>query len=489
MSEAAPAAEALGRRTVEAIPLWDYVKGFYVPNMRPQLALKPEHKDICDAFELAVSGELGYQFVAVNMPPRTGKTTIGDATGTWTEGGFDGSQIIQSAYAQDQVALSLLQMETAMTSQWYIDLYGQVLHGISQKSDHLSTMAGGNIFAEGVGGQLLGKGGGGKGPGGGYIMIDDPTKPQQTLSLTQTVAKSIHNWFEVTLLNRRNSDKWCPILIICQRLGLSDLVEYLKTNYRNETLILKYPCFVNRKSRFPETYSDDRIDKADRTRLGRFVFASQLQQEPISLGGNMIPVDKFMRYSPSDRKLPWEDKIVVSDTALKKGQGNDWWVLQCWGRLGRRAYLIDQRKYQCNSAEFIRYASEFYHKHMTEQPERPVSQFIIEDAAAGPGVISALNEAGIPATPVIPVKDKAARVNDILPFVEVGLVYLPPDNDDPESAEWLPGLLVELSSFSQDMTHEHDDQTDALVYAVNALLSSGLSILQVLGIEPAQFGQ
>lgn len=459
------------------LPFYDFFSDVYVPETRLRLPIKPDHKDICQALEAAYLGELGKQFIIITMPPRTGKTSIANGLVSWGGGYYPEIQAILTAYAQDQAKLSLGLIDAAMRSPWYIDLFGDLVH--SSKDDHLTTIAGGNIYAEGVGGQLIGKGAGLKEPAGGLFLIDDPAKPQGTLS--PVVAKGLENWFEMTVLNRRNSDQWCPIVLIMQRLGTTDLVEYILRNYRSETLLLKFPCFVNKRSRFPETWSDGRYDQLEKTRIGRFVLASQMQQEPVMLGGNMVPVDKFKRYAPADRLLPWEDKIIVADPALKKGEGNDWWVLQCWGRLGRRVYLIDSVRVQVNSAEFIRIAIQFYRKHMVADEYRPVSRFIIEDTAAGPGVLSALNEAGIPATPIQPIKDKAQRLNDVIPYIETGLAYIPAD-DDPEASEWLPILLSELAAFSQDMTHEHDDQCDCVAYALNELLGSGLSTLDVLGV-------
>ena len=465
----------------DSISFARYFEDLFVPENRLDLPIKQAHRDICDELEAAYLGLLPerYQFICLTMPPRIGKTKINEGLASYAEGYFPTAQIILTSYADDLAKLSLSYVKKTMKSDWYIDWFGDLLHG--EKDDHLSTIAGGNVYADGVYGGLLGKGAGGKRPGLGYLSMDDPSKAQQALS--KPVARKLEIEFEQTIKNRRNSDRWCPIFVIAQRLGLTDLVEYLKTTYKEQTLCLKYPCFVGRRSQFPETYSDSALPILEKTRVGRFALASTLQQEPVALGGNMIPVDKFLRYGPEDRFLPWEDKIMVCDTALKKGEGNDWWVIQTWGRIGRRCYLLYSVRVQVNTAEFVRIAITEYQNRMADQANHPVGRFIIEDTAAGPGVISALNEAGIPATPIQPIKDKAARVNDVLPYIETGLALLPAD-DDPISKEWLPILLAEYGAFSQDLSHEHDDQCDVLAYALNQLLGEGLSILQVLGVAP-----
>ena len=473
--EQATAIVANPAEVADCISYWDYFSELFVPESNIDLPLHPEHKEICDVIEAAILGEIKEQFICVTMPPRIGKTTIVRGGVTWQQGYWKDSQHILSSYSDSIAGESLAFIRKTFNEAWYKEWFGDLLHG--ETADHLSTTQGGNLYAEGVGGSLLGRGAGLKRPAGGAIWLDDPAK-----NLSLQMAKNLETWFEMTLLSRRNSDRFCPIFVVAQRLGLTDLVEYLKKNYRNETLVLKFPCFVDRRSRFPETYSDDALEKAERTRLGRFKLAGMLQQEPITLGGNLIPVGDFRRHS--DFLLPWEDKILVADTGLKKGQGNDWWVIQCWGRIGRKCYLLDQVRYQCNSAEFVRYASAFYQKHMSTQENHPVARFVIEDSAAGPGVISILVEAGIPVTPIQAVKDKVQRVNDVLPYIETGMVYIPRD-DDPDAREWIGDFLTECSAFSADMTHEHDDQVDCLAYGLSQLLGAGLSILDVLGIAPA----
>lgn len=428
-----------------------YFEDLFVPENKIDVEITAAHRDICDVLEAGYLGLLPQQFIWLTMPPRTGKTTIMQALTSWAMGYFPTSQIILTGYSDAIATASLGRVADTMRELWYQEYFGDLVHG--DRVDHLSTIFGGNVFAEGVRGSLLGRGAGLKSAAGGFIGVDDPAKPEDVLSIN--LAKKLEMWVESPLLHRRNSDRWCPIIGIAQRLGLTDLVEYFKRTYPEETLILKYPGFKDGKSLFPSTFQDKKWETGQRTRVGRWVLASVYQQEPTSLGGNMIPVDKFARHS--DYHLPFDEKILVCDTALKKGEGNDWWVIQAWGRSGGKCYLLDSTRSQCNSAEFIRIAATFYQKHMAEQEHFPVSRFIIEDSAAGPGVLSALNEAGIPATPIIPVKDKAARIGDILPYIETGMILIPTD-DDERAKPWLPDFLAEATAFKQDLSHEHDDQ-------------------------------
>ena len=238
--------------------------------------------------------------------------------------------------------------------------------------------------------------------------------------------------------------------------------------------MLKFPALVNDVSIIPETISTETLQGLKNTRIGRYVLASQYQQEPIALGGNLIQIESLRKHD--GRLYNWDDKILTCDTAIKKGQGNDFYVIQCWAKFNQKAYLLDQVRGKWTLPEFVRVAAVFYKKHCQEQPEFPVSRFIIEEAGSGPGIMQALGELGVPTEGITRVKDKGSRINDVLPFVDSGMVLIPKEEENP----WIPEFLMELSAFTQDDTHEHDDQVDAFSDGISQLLGSGLSILDVL---------
>ena len=74
--------------------------------------------------------------------------------------------------------------------------------------------------------------------------------------------------------------------------------------------------------------------------------------------------------------------------------------------------------------------------------------------------------------PVSRDRDKVSRVNDILPHVRAGRLYVP------EHAPWVRDYIAELVSFSPAMTHLHDDQVDPTCDAINELLSPGGGLIR-----------
>jgi predicted phage terminase large subunit-like protein len=459
----------------------EYFRDLFVPEMKLELPILDLHLHAADVLELAFFGDLDIegttQWLILNMLPRIGKTKLLEAWVTWGMAYFPDSQWIYTSYAGPLAERSLSYIVKTMRSAWYVELYGDHVHG--SKADHLSTVEGGNIYAEGTGGELTGKGAGLKRPAGGAFIVDDASKPDEALS--EVESKNKRRWAETTAKSRRNSDRWCPFVICGQRLGPEDLPAYFISTYPEQTKIVKFATLVdpvtgkasteeNAVSIAPQTVRTATLQAMRRTRMGRFVLASQYQQEPVSLGGNLIVTDEFRWYDPSPA-LHFTRKVIVCDTAFTKKQENDFCVLECWGQLddSPNAYLVDQVRGHWESPQLLVQAVLFWRKHNEEQ--WPVGRFKVESATAGLPLMQHLAEKGIPTIDIVRVKDKAARVQDVLPYISNGMVYLP------RGEPFIPELLEELAAFTQAGNHSHDDQVDCVVDGVQDLLGGGGGLL------------
>jgi len=458
------------------LSFWEFFQTFVELNGL-ELPLKPQHQEICDTLQAAVMGTIRKDYVIINMPPRVGKTKICQALTCWQLAYFSDSQIIYTSYAHSLACESVRYVLETIGRTWFRELYALAL-GTVQKSDHFNTLSGGIVYGDGVGGALTGRGAGLKRPAGGFIVIDDPAKPDEALSKVE--GDQLRFWFENTLKSRRNSSEHCPIIICAQRLATDDLPGFLLDKYPEKCHLLKFPAMINGESTIPETVSTDSL--RDTERVNPFSFASQYQQEPVILGGNLIKLDWFEYWDAgTESAMRWDKKIVTVDTAVQSKQHNDWSVLQLWGCLNRRAYLIDQIRGKWDSPTLLQNTGAFWAKH--QRMDSPISRFIIEEAASGPGLIQQLHVLGIPAEGVKRLKDKVARVMDILAFINTRMVYLP------KEAPWLQALQLELAGFRQDGLAPHDDQVDALADGIANTLGNGLSILDVLGAPRSRRAQ
>lgn len=459
------------------LSFWEFFSECFVPFNNLALPLKPAHKQVCDALQDAVYGFLGKQFVVINIPPRIGKTKILEALACWQIAYFPDSQEIYTSYSADLAETSLRYIREVIAKPWFRELFPHVGIGSSNKAEHVNTTEGGNIYAAGSGGTLTGKGGGLKRVAGGFICIDDPAKPDEALSPVE--AENVRRWFELTLKGRRNSDEFCPIIICAQRLALDDLCGYVLATYPEHCHHIKIPALdpVTGESNFPETYSTANLIAARDSEQSniRFGFWSQLQQEPIAMGGNMIPVDKFHEFDPREN-IKWERLVITCDTALKTKEHNDQSVLELWGKFQGRAYLIDLCAGRWESPELLTNSIAFWKKH-TSVPRQVIPRFTVEEKAAGTGLVQQMKREGIPVIGIERNIDKVTRVNEILPFIETGLVVIPKKGTVP----WVGPFVTECAQFRRDGKAPHDDVVDALADGIKDLLGKPLSIFDVMG--------
>jgi len=462
------------------ISFWRFWSECWIPLNGIDLPIKPCHRQICNALQDAFFGQLfapsgkRAQFVVITQPPRTGKTKLLEALPLWAWSYFPDSQWIYTSYADDMAKMSTDYIRGVMVSEWYQQLFSARIGHFRQR-DHISTSAGGNLFAEGVGGQLLGKGGGLKHPAGGMIFGDDLAKPDEILS--GTVADSINFWLENGLKSRRNSSEWCPIVICAQRLGENDPPGYVLEHYREVTVHIKVPQIAaDGSNNFPETRT---VEDCERTKAANpFAYWAQLQQEPIILGGNLIKVDDFVEVEVSDATL-FERLIITADTALEDDQDNDDSALELWGLLNHNAVLVDLTYGKWESPELLSTSVEFWNKHHRPNnqtgPGRPVSKFSVEKKASGHGLIQQLNRLGIPAEGIERTKDKVTRVQEILPYIATGKVHIN------RALRHKAAFIAQCAQFRKDGKQPKDDMVDAMCDGIWQLLGGPVSILDAMG--------
>lgn len=484
-SQADPAAE-------DVVPLWEFFQAFLAGN-RVLLEDTECHREICETYEAAVTGQLNYDYIICNMPRRIGKTKILEALPAWMFGEFDGAQMLYGSYTDTLVKRTIRYVGATMRRQWYKDIYGDLVH--TKSANLVTTTGGGTLYGAGTTATVVGYGAGLKEPAGGFIALDDPSNADAVFSKIES--KKVIDNFENTWKGCRNSDRYTPIIINAQRLGPDDLPGYIRRTYPNRTLVLKFPAFVapgpgpRRPSiapdavpAFPMTWSRNVLEDSLKTRIGRYVLASQMQQEPIALGGNLIQTESFKKYTPADvAALRWDMLVITVDTALKVKEANDYSCFQLWGRASRRAYLLDQAWGKWESPELKAMALTFWAKSRNDWPMAPL-RMIIEEKAAGTPLLQQLRSESVPAEGIERDLDKVRRVQSVLPHHEAGLVYVPAVKEEDDPNHWVHGFLMECAEFKPDMTHAHDDRVDCFADGVNTLLGKPLSILELMGAPP-----
>ena len=331
--------------------------------------------------------------------------------------------------------------------------------------------------------RCAGVGGGITGQGFDIGIIDDPVKDYKEAS-SKTTQKTNMEWYDTTFYTRRNPVK-NGIIIIMTRWHKKDLcgelLERMKDGSGDKFEVISFPMEATReefirvdgvkyKTRnkgdilFPERMPQSFVDACKTNAL---TWSALYQQNPTIAGGNFFKVDHFRYHTPeSIKNIKWVRKIITADTAQKKGEQNDWTVFGVWGYDGARAYLLHQVRKKMHSYELREEAKVLWSEYGGGRSGQFVNadSFFIEDKVSGTGLIQELRNEGIPCVEIPRQDDKVTRAIDCHSYFHSGLVVLP------SSAPWRNDYLMEFEDFSLDDTHEHDDQVDQTLDAVNILL-------------------
>lgn len=369
---------------------------------------------------------------------------------------------------------------------------------------------GGGVYATSLGGQITGFRAGHMAEGfQGAIIIDDPMKPEDAYSRTKLTQA---NRKLLTTVKSRKAHPSTPIVMIMQRISETDPTGFIeKGGLKGKWTIVKIPAlmtvediirlapdlldevareFIDEQGRFSYwQYKEPLADllameagdgkDSEGAAIGRHVFFSQYQQQPVRLGGNIIKGHFFIRYKMLPKIMY---RIIYGDTAQKTKEANDYSVLQCWGfGTDGKIYLIDQIRGKWESPELKRRALAFWSKHKGAAYNADEHGFLrkmkIEDKSSGTGLIQSIKEDGaIPIEGIERDKDKYTRVMDGLPSIEAGMVCIP------EDAAFTNDYVAEHEAFTADDTHAFDDQVDPTMDAIaDMLLGNKLNVWKKVG--------
>lgn len=348
-----------------------------------------------------------------------------------------------------------------------------------------------------IGGQVTGLRGGYMDDGfTGMLVLDDPDKPDDQLSKTKREAG--HMRLKNTVRSRRMKDT-TPIVMVQQRLHVNDSTWFMTNGGMGgiKFKVVSIPALVTKEYR--ETLPDWLKPEFDRDVLSSkpvmidgvahysfwpakesaeellalrnadpYTFASQYQQQPIALGGNVFKTEWFQYYGSSEKcTLPKPDRFeytfITVDTAQKTGELNDYSVICYWGMYKDRVYFIDgvRGKWEAPDLEtnFVAFVNQCWKRNKECGTLRRIH---VEDKSSGTGLIqSAAKKIMIKINPVQRDKDKVTRAMDAAPVMRAGRVALP------ESHPMLAEILAEVAAFAYDDSAPHDDIVDTLIDAVN----------------------
>lgn len=418
---------------------------------------------IAQHLEAARAGKI--KRLAVNIPPRNLKSIIVSvAYVAWLLGQDPRTKIICASYNEDLAVRLGRWCLQVMQAKWYRALFPRTRLAADRPSaaDFETTMGGGRI-ATSVGGTLAGL-------GGGFIIIDDPIKPEEAWSDTRR--QSTNDWYSQSVVPRLNDKPVGVIILIMQRLHEEDLTGYAVAQggwthlslpaiaQEDESFAIETPFGTYHQRRLTgEALHPDREPLEVLADLRRSMttafFSAQYLQSPTPPGGGMVKLDWFPRFDLAHP--PRIDRVIQSwDTGLKVKDLSSYSVCTTWGIAENKPHLLHVLRGRLEYPDLRRAVLEqaaFY---------RP-SDVLIEEAASGISLLQDLR-ADLPSIRGIkPAGEKAMRMRAQTARIENGLVLLP------LAAPWLADFEHELVMFPKG---RYEDQIDSVSQALNFIFGT-----------------
>ena len=239
---------------------------------------QPHHTLVAEAIEEVFTGAI--QYLAISMPPQTGKSELGTRKFIpYHVGKFPHKHILMGAYNQDFAEEFGDEVRNLIHTPEYQNVFPNVqLRAGSKAKDHMVTTAGGKISFLGRGGSATGR------PADGFLM-DDMIKDAKEAE-SKTTLDDIWKWFTRVANTRCHGKSWQ--IIIMTRWADDDPIGRLtdlRNRYYRKSVAAKWTVL-----NIPNIMTDEVIAKALGKKVGE------------ALWENRFPLEMLLRSQAMD---PW----------------------------------------------------------------------------------------------------------------------------------------------------------------------------------------
>ena len=228
-----------------------------------------------------------------NLPPRQLKSFIVSVAPAAFIIGMDPSAKIICISYSDELAKALSRdFRRIIESEWYRAVFPNV-ETTKMTENEFATSAGGGRYATSIGGTLTGR-------GGDFIIVDDPIKPDDTLS--DKTRQAANEWYRSTLLSRLDHKARSVLILVMQRLHVNDLTGFVEEGggfhklalpaiaWQDEIIALRGNEVYHRQRGEPLNPERETLDTLGdiRDQIGSYNFAAQYQQRPETPDGELF---------------------------------------------------------------------------------------------------------------------------------------------------------------------------------------------------------
>jgi predicted phage terminase large subunit-like protein len=397
--------------------------------------------------------------LCLNLPPRSLKSfACSVAFVAWVLGKQPTAKFICVSYGAELAEKFALDGLTLIQSPWYQGLFKLKLK--RDKVGDFETAAGGYRLSTGINGPYFGR-------GADYIVIDDPTKPEEALS--DNLREDVNYIVTTKLRTRLDNPQEGRIVLAQQRQHVRDLTAHMTAQEPWTKAV--FPAIAVRDESLPfqtclgsdlhvraagDSLQPGRMPlswlQQQAKYLGSVAFHAQYQQEPRPPGGNIVKNSWIHRYGPAEEPVQFDYLIQSWDTANTAGVASAYTVCLTIGVYNKKLYLLDCLRQQMEFPALLN-AIKIQYERFPQWPRH----VLIEDKASGTSLIQTAKHMGILAGGIKPKYSKEVRLQTVSALIENGTILFPTHKP------WIEDFLSELTSFPQT---QFADQVDALSQAL-----------------------
>lgn len=450
----------------------------------PRYRVNWHHRLIADRLERVQSGEI--KRLLIHAPPRHGKSELASRRfPAWCLGKNPNEQVLAWSYSDPTAQDLNRDVQRIIMSPQYVELFPRtclnsrnvvtITTEKARRNARIFDIVGydGIYQGAGTGGPFTGK-------GGTLIIIDDPTKNYEEAH-SKTHRDRVWNFWRSTLrtrgegsfvrggdvrivgiLTRWHEDDWAGRLI----REMKEAPEAERWDVVSLPAVLDVEAMdgdprQHGQALWPEKYDLEQLESLRRS-VGSAAWEALYQQRPSPPGGGMFRRNWWRRYDEPPAKA---SEFLSWDMTFKDTRAGSYVVGQVWAVEGARFFLRAQVRARM---DFVNTVARF--EALARKWPR-ASAKLVEGAANGPAVISALRDRISGIIEIQPKGSKEARAAAVSPLVEAGNVYLPDD------APWVEDFIEEHAAFPNGA---HDDQVDACSQALTYANASAVTKMERL---------